>query len=333
MVFDGAMATEIAARRTGGSPPLSLAELADLTAEVAQEVRKGRHEVHADVNERWHVRLRCDETVDVWLISWTTNQATQLHDHGGSSGAFTVVEGELTETVWAPGAAELVDHRRNAGDAVLFGEHYVHDVRNTRRETAVSVHAYSPPLSLMNYYDVDGNELTKLASIWTDDPEEPFDATEVRDRLSPPASVPAQVTEAEPEFSSVAALLEHARSRIERVTPSEGRQYAAAGAQLVDIRPTWQRAHDGEIPGAWIVERNHLEWRLHPQSDAALDIARDQPVWIVVCTEGYTSSLAAASLQSLGIQARDILGGITAWRDAGLPVVPGPSPVETQVAS
>ncbi len=153
--------------------PLSLAELAALTSTVAEDVRAGLYEVHADAESRWHVRIRCDEQVDVWLISWTSDQGTQLHDHGGSSGSFTVVSGELSEAVWTPGAEVLTETSRAAGDSVIFGEHYVHDVRNVRDETAVSVHAYSPPLSLMNYYDVDGHQLTKLASMWTDDPEAP----------------------------------------------------------------------------------------------------------------------------------------------------------------
>ncbi|NRQ49494.1 cysteine dioxygenase family protein [Aeromicrobium sp. YC3-14] len=153
--------------------PLSLADLAALTSTVADEVRAGLHEVHADAQSRWHVRLRCDDQVDVWLISWTEDQGTQLHDHGGSSGAFTVVSGELSEAVWTPGAEVLAESPRSAGDSVVFGEHYVHDVRNVQGRTAVSVHAYSPPLSQMNYYDVDGHQLTRLASVWTDDPEAP----------------------------------------------------------------------------------------------------------------------------------------------------------------
>jgi hypothetical protein len=153
--------------------PLSLAELAALTSAVADDVRAGLHEVHADEESRWHVRLRCDDQVDVWLISWTQEQGTQLHDHGGSSGSFTVVSGELSEAVWTPGAEVLGESSRSAGDAVIFGERYVHDVRNVRPEVAVSVHAYSPPLSRMNYYDVDGHRLTRLASLWTDDPEAP----------------------------------------------------------------------------------------------------------------------------------------------------------------
>ncbi|MCW2831281.1 MAG: hypothetical protein JWP31_1973 [Aeromicrobium sp.] len=156
--------------------PLSLADLAALTASVADEVRAGLHEIHADEENRWHVRLRCDDQVDVWLISWTQEQGTQLHDHGGSSGAFTVVAGELSEAAWTPGAEVLSETARRAGDAVVFGEHYVHDVRNVRTETAVSVHAYSPPLTQMNYYDIDGHQLTRLASVWTDDPEAPAPA-------------------------------------------------------------------------------------------------------------------------------------------------------------
>ena len=95
------------------------------------------------------------------------------------------------------------------------------------------------------------------------------------------------------------------------------------GAVIVDIRPAWQRLADGEIPGSVVVERNHLEWRLHPASGAALPLAHDGQEWIVVCTEGYTSSLAAASLRSLGLDATDIVGGIHGWRAAGLRVVPG----------
>jgi rhodanese-related sulfurtransferase len=126
--------------------------------------------------------------------------------------------------------------------------------------------------------------------------------------------------------ASVDAMLAAARATIERLTPAEAHARTADGARIVDIRPAWQREADGEIPGSVVVERNHLEWRLHPGSGASLPIARDGQEWIVVCTEGYTSSLAAASLVSLGLPATDVVGGILAWRDAGLPVVPGGGP-------
>jgi rhodanese-related sulfurtransferase len=129
-------------------------------------------------------------------------------------------------------------------------------------------------------------------------------------------------------YGSVEELLESARGGLERLDPLDAHRRAAEGALIVDIRPAWQRESDGEIPGSVIVERNHLEWRLHPASGASLPQARDGQEWIVVCTEGYTSSLAARALLSLGIPATDIVGGIHAWRAAGLPVVAGPTPVE-----
>ncbi|MEV7398457.1 rhodanese-like domain-containing protein [Aeromicrobium sp. NPDC092404] len=132
-------------------------------------------------------------------------------------------------------------------------------------------------------------------------------------------------------YASVDELLAAARSSITRLEPQQAYDRVADGALVVDIRPAWQRESDGEIPGSVIVERNHLEWRLHPASGASLDQARDGQEWIVVCTEGYTSSLAASSLVSLGLAATDIVGGIHAWRAAGLPVTTGPTPVETVV--
>src|SRR5689334_25183320 len=100
---------------------LSLAELVEWTTSVADDVRAGLYDVRADADQRWHVRLLCDDTVDIWLISWTTEQGTQLHDHGGSSGAFTVVEGALDEAVWRDGAGGLDGHVRKDGDSVVFG--------------------------------------------------------------------------------------------------------------------------------------------------------------------------------------------------------------------
>jgi rhodanese-related sulfurtransferase len=132
-------------------------------------------------------------------------------------------------------------------------------------------------------------------------------------------------------YGSVDELLESARGALDRISPRTAFERVARGALIVDIRPAWQRELDGEIPGSIIVERNHLEWRLHPRSGANLPVATEGQEWIVVCTEGYTSSLAAAALVSLGLPASDIVGGLHAWRAAGLPVVPGPTPVEHRV--
>lgn len=151
--------------------PLTRDELTAWTRRIAAEVERGEHEIHADARERWHVRVHCDDAVDVWLISWTAEQGTELHDHGGSAGAFTVVQGRLTETTWSRG--RLRDLVRETGETAAFGGHYVHDVRNLDDEVAVSVHAYSPPLSRMHYYDVEVGRLVRRASAWTDDPEAP----------------------------------------------------------------------------------------------------------------------------------------------------------------
>ncbi|MGX7681142.1 rhodanese-like domain-containing protein [Jatrophihabitans sp. DSM 45814] len=129
-------------------------------------------------------------------------------------------------------------------------------------------------------------------------------------------------------FASVDDLLADARSRFVRVSVPETVQALRDGARLVDIRPAWQRAQEGEIPGSLIVERNHLEWRLHPASAARLPWASPGQRWIVLCSEGYTSSLAAAALVSLGVPATDLIGGLHAWREAGLAVTAGPSPIE-----
>ena len=109
-----------------------------------------------------------------------------------------------------------------------------------------------------------------------------------------------------------------------RLTPAQAQNAWGVGAVVVDIRPAAQRAVEGELPGALVIERNVLEWRFDPASDARLAIAAYDLQVIVLCQEGYTSSLAAASLQDLGIErATDVIGGYAAWRDAGLPLAPG----------
>jgi rhodanese-related sulfurtransferase len=126
---------------------------------------------------------------------------------------------------------------------------------------------------------------------------------------------------------SIDQLLADARARIVRVTPGEAASRIAAGALLVDIRPAAQRHREGDVPGAVVVERNVLEWRFDPASDARLPEATgfDLDV-IVLCSEGYTSSLAADALRSLGLyRATDVVGGFHAWAEAGLPTTGGPT--------
>src|SRR5450432_1807616 len=123
------------------------------------------------------------------------------------------------------------------------------------------------------------------------------------------------------DIVTIDEMLAGARSRLARVTPEQAFAEVAAGAVLVDIRPAAQRALEGEIPGAIVIERNVLEWRLDPRSSHRLPIA-DYPLRIiVVCSEGYTSSLAAASLLDLGlVNATDLEGGFREWQASGLPV-------------
>jgi rhodanese-related sulfurtransferase len=124
---------------------------------------------------------------------------------------------------------------------------------------------------------------------------------------------------------TIEQMLAAARARLRRLEPREAAETVADGALLVDIRPQWQRATEGAIPGALLIERNHLEWRLDPTSGAKIPEATDHDVTVVViCSEGYTSSLAAATLQDLGLhRATDVIGGFQAWRAARLPVVDG----------
>jgi rhodanese-related sulfurtransferase len=122
-------------------------------------------------------------------------------------------------------------------------------------------------------------------------------------------------------MTTVDDLLAAARARLDRVDPQRAAALAAEGAHLVDTRPQWQRDQEGSIPGALVIERNHLEWRLDPTSSAKIPEAVDHDVaWVLFCSEGYSSSLAAASLQDLGLRrATDVDGGFRAWKKADLP--------------
>ena len=120
--------------------------------------------------------------------------------------------------------------------------------------------------------------------------------------------------------SKVDDLLLAARSRLHRLSPLQAWDESQAGALLVDIRPELHRRLEGEIPGSLVLERNVLEWRLDPGSDARIpEAAADRRV-IVVCNAGFTSSLAAAALLDVGVcRATDLDGGFRGWRAAGLP--------------
>jgi rhodanese-related sulfurtransferase len=132
---------------------------------------------------------------------------------------------------------------------------------------------------------------------------------------------PAVATTRPREWQTVDALLEEARVGLARVTPAEALAAQARGAVLVDIRSEAQRSRDGEIPGAKHHPRNVLEWRLDPHSEHRdREIARRDRQVILICDEGYQSSLAAATVRRFGVDATDVVGGFQAWRSDGLPI-------------
>jgi rhodanese-related sulfurtransferase len=125
-----------------------------------------------------------------------------------------------------------------------------------------------------------------------------------------------------PGARSIDTLLEQVRARIDRVEPAEAARRLAAGALLVDTRPVEQRRRDGEVPGAVVVDRNVLEWRLDPASPYRIpEVTGYDLEVIVLCNQGYSSSLVADTLRTLGLRrAADVVGGFEAWAALGLPV-------------
>jgi rhodanese-related sulfurtransferase len=128
------------------------------------------------------------------------------------------------------------------------------------------------------------------------------------------------------EPRTVRQLLDAARGRLDRIGPDQAAVEQSEGAVIVDTRTQEQRREQGGIPGALVIDRTVFEWRLDPASEwHEPEVTGHDTRIIVVCRQGYSSSLAAASLQDLGLhRATDIVGGFEAWRDAGLPVEPGP---------
>jgi len=292
--------------------PEELAAIVSLFASSDGWIEK----VRLRVERRWYDRLYLDPDYDIWLISWMPGQSTGFHDHGGSSGAFVVTTGILEEL--HPGEQSRVIH---PDKPYAFGPTYAHDVRNASLAPAISIHAYSPPLSEMNGYELDGSQLVpRQGPHWKAemiDQERRLQREEPGDRAG---------------ASSIEQVLLAARARLRRVSPFEAHEaLAKTVAILVDIRPEGQRAIERSIAGALIVERNVLEWRLDPVSSTRLTVAANHDLQVIVfCSEGYTSSLAAASLQDIGLwRATDILGGFQAWCAAGLPILtPGNAPLD-----
>lgn len=163
---------------------LRIPDLLHATDRAAEEVFDGRYDAllpdsGLPADERWFARIHGDDELDIWLISWAPGHATELHDHGGSLGALTVLSGSLTEFRWD--GTDLRAHRLDAGDQAAFPLGWVHDVvwapppiTVTPPAPTLSVHAYSPPLSAMSYYEItDRGTLRRQRTELTDQPEGP----------------------------------------------------------------------------------------------------------------------------------------------------------------
>jgi mannose-6-phosphate isomerase-like protein (cupin superfamily) len=133
--------------------PLSVDNLAALVREVADNPASWQTEVRFAAEERWWTRLHSDESVDVWLLTWVRDTGTDLHDHGESAGAFTVVSGLLEEVRPDGVDGSLVVTRLHPGEIRQIERGAVHDVRSPSRTPAISIHAYSPPLREMTFYE------------------------------------------------------------------------------------------------------------------------------------------------------------------------------------
>ena len=127
--------------------------------------------------------------------------------------------------------------------------------------------------------------------------------------------------------AAVDVLLARARAGLERLSAQEAWDAVHSGALLVDTRTEAQRARTGELPGAVVIDRTVLEWRLDPTSPSRIPEADDRPRIVVVCRQGYSSSLAARSLCDLGLDATDVIDGVEGWLRAGLPLVRGTADV------
>lgn len=140
----------------------SPAGLGDLVTAVASSEQSWQQLVRFSRAQRWFRRLALTDDCEVWLLTWLPGQRTGFHDHGSSAGAFAVAAGSLRETLGSPGTRRI-RHRTAAGGSVTrFGSSHLHDVVNVAREPAVSIHAYSPPLSQMRRYEMTGAGLVPV---------------------------------------------------------------------------------------------------------------------------------------------------------------------------
>jgi predicted metal-dependent enzyme (double-stranded beta helix superfamily) len=151
-------------------------DTADLVRELAADPAFWREQVRHDPMDRWHTRLHWSPFVEVYLLGWTPEQDTRMHDHGGSVGAFAVADGELFEERSRAGSATTDRRRHRRGDVVAFGARHVHNLGNLGPAVATSIHVYSPPLPFMRFYEPDGRGRWQPSYRLAVDGPEPDDA-------------------------------------------------------------------------------------------------------------------------------------------------------------
>lgn len=134
--------------------PLSPAQLGTMVHRIAGCQEEWLATVRYDAQERWYQRLEWSSRYEIWLLSWLPGQHTGFHDHGGSAGAFAVAHGTLDERAAPGGLPSAMAVTLAPGSVRSFGPRYVHDVANNSARPAVSVHAYSPPLTRMRRYEI-----------------------------------------------------------------------------------------------------------------------------------------------------------------------------------
>src|SRR3984885_2539125 len=251
-----ASTTLMEAKDLSGAVSRTPEELANIVSLFASSDR-WMDKVRLRAERRWYERLCHGPDYDIWVISWLPGQSTGFHDHGASSGAFVVATGILEEH--RPGERTRAIH---PGRPRAFGPDYAHDVRNVSLAPAISIHAYSPPLNEMNEYELDGSRLV---------PREGASGT--AETLDQQWRVQRRKQINRTGALSIEQVLSAARARLRRLSPDEAYEAVAEKkAILVDIRPERQRALEGSIAGALVVERTVLEWRFDPASSARLPV-------------------------------------------------------------
>jgi predicted metal-dependent enzyme (double-stranded beta helix superfamily) len=156
---------QVQARPGGHQAPLAHRKhrLTRLVGGLAAQPAGWSHLVRFDAGQRWYHRLELASDYEIWLLSWLPGQHTGFHDHGEAAGAFAVARGRLSERTVAPGRSQARSRSLAAGSLRAFGPRHVHDVANAAEVPAVSVHAYSPPLTAMRRYELTSGGLVQVA--------------------------------------------------------------------------------------------------------------------------------------------------------------------------